>query len=222
MNTSKPRRLPRRINRTRAALIDAGRRLLVENSIDAIAIGEIVNAAGVAKGSFYNHFSDRESFVHAIRESIREEIETLVEKLNEGISDPASRVARAMAIYVDYMVADRQRAIVLFRLVSGLASAQNPLNQGVLRDVTDGLLGGRFIVPSADVGALFVLGASIIALMRVVEEPNRSSAAVLAQQLSGLLLRGLGLTTHESEAISAAAVHQIIVAPGKSANLVMV
>ena len=46
-----------RAARTRAALIAAGFDLLVERSIDAIPIDDLVAKAGVAKGSFFNHFT---------------------------------------------------------------------------------------------------------------------------------------------------------------------
>jgi AcrR family transcriptional regulator len=193
-------------------------RLLVMKPIDAVAIDEIVNAAGVAKGSFYNHFNDRESLTNSILDSIRQEIEEAVHRLNNGVDDPARRVARGIAIYADYMIADPQRAKVVLRLNSGVASAQNPLNLGVLTDITQGLVSGRFIVPSADTGALFVMGTTLIALIRVVEEPDRQRAAVMTQQLSALLLRGLGLSVQESEAISGAAVHQLIIAANTKAN----
>jgi len=203
----KPRR---RRHSTRDALMSAGRRLLVTRPIDAVAIDEIVNAAGVAKGSFYNHFDGREALADSIRESIRQEIEAAVRKENVEVEDPARRVARALAVYVNYMILDPQRAVVLLRLMAGLASTRNPLNEGVLTDMGAGLLSGRFIVPSVDAGSLFVLGTAIIALMRAVEDPDRQAAAVMVQQLSSLLLRGLGISASESESISAAAVYQIM------------
>ena len=54
-----------RAERTRAALIAAGRRLFGERPVDAVSVDEIVQAAEVGKGSFYNHFADREALVRA-------------------------------------------------------------------------------------------------------------------------------------------------------------
>ena len=51
---------------TRMALLAAGQKLLAERPIDALAIDEIVQTAGVAKGSFYNHFEDKDAFAFAI------------------------------------------------------------------------------------------------------------------------------------------------------------
>ena len=68
---------PRR-NRTREALLAAGAALLAERPIDALAIDDIVQAAGVAKGSFYNHFVDKAALANAIGEAIRDDIEARV------------------------------------------------------------------------------------------------------------------------------------------------
>ena len=56
-----PKKRPARSAPTRAALVAAGFDLLVERPIDAIPIDEVVKRAGVAKGSFFNHFRDATS-----------------------------------------------------------------------------------------------------------------------------------------------------------------
>ena len=52
-----------RAERTRAALVAAGQRLFCERPVDAVAIDDIVQAADVSKGSFYNHFPDRDALI---------------------------------------------------------------------------------------------------------------------------------------------------------------
>ena len=207
VETAPPR--PRR-RRTRDALLAAGHRLLAERSIDALAIDEITQAAGVAKGSFYNHFEDKEALASVIREDIRQEIEAAVGEVNTGVDDPAERVARALATYMSYILASRQRAAVILRIAAGLASKDNPLNAGVLQDVAAGVRSGRFTAPSVEAGALAVNGTGQISLMRSVEEPDRAVMVRLAQQLCAVLLQGLGVPAGEAEAISARAMHDLI------------
>ena len=60
-----------RAARTRTALLEAGLDLLADRPIDAIAIDELVAAAGVAKGSFFNHFGDKYGFANAIGEAMQ-------------------------------------------------------------------------------------------------------------------------------------------------------
>jgi TetR/AcrR family transcriptional repressor of nem operon len=50
----------RRIN-TREEIVQAGLKCLVENGFNAVGVQEITDAAGVPKGSFYNHFESKEA-----------------------------------------------------------------------------------------------------------------------------------------------------------------
>jgi len=196
--------------KTRQALLDAGSRLLAEKPIDAIAIDEIVRAAAVAKGSFFNHFEDKDAFGRAVARQLRGEIETAVAETNRGVEDPARRVARSVCLYVRHASLHPQRASVLLRASPGLSQPGAPLNQGVLSDVSKGLLDGRFSLPTAEAGVLFILGVAQIALARVVREPSASLAEALGQQLCSLLLRGLGLQPGEADQLAAQAAHEVI------------
>jgi AcrR family transcriptional regulator len=207
--TPRRQRAPR-TGRTRAALLAAGHELLADRSIDALAVDDIVQTAGVAKGSFYNHFDDKQALVSTICNDIRQQIETAVDHVNAQVEDPALRVVRALAVYVSYMLASEQRANLIMRLNVGVASTANPVNAGVLRDVAAGLRSGRFILPSVVSGALFVIGTCDIALMHAVEEASTAVTITVAQQLGALMLRGLGIPIGESEALSALAIHQLV------------
>ncbi len=177
--------------------------------IDALAVDDIVQEAGVAKGSFYNHFSDKEEFASIIRDDIRQEVEAAIRLVNADVEDPASRVVRSISMYLAYILVSAERANVMRRISLGLVSSHNPLNDGVMADVAAGLRSGRFVVPSVDVGALFVMGTCQIILMRSVEEFNPSVIVMTSQQLCALLLRGLGLSFAESESLSGQAIHEV-------------
>ena len=188
-------------------MLAAGQRLLAERSVDAVAIDDIVQAAGVAKGSFYNHFEDKSAFATTILYSIRQEIEAAVQRANENITDPALRVVRALAVYVNYLLASHERASVLLRINVGITSTSNPLNKGVFEDVAAGLRSGRFVVPSVEAGALFVVATCEVAMMAAVEETDDRHTLMLTQQIGALALRGLGIGFAESESLSASAIH---------------
>ena len=63
---------PRDAERTKAAIIEAARRLFAERDISAVSIRDIAAAAGVSHGLVQHHFGTREQLVAAI---IRDEID---------------------------------------------------------------------------------------------------------------------------------------------------
>lgn len=199
-----------RSERTRAALIAAGRRLFCERPVDAVAIDDIVQAAEVSKGSFYNHFDDREALVRAVTGDVRARVEHAVHRANAEVHDPAHRMARAVCVYLRYALDDPERAGVLVRIYSGHVSLSTPLNQGLVEDVSQGIAAGRFQVPTTESAVLLVMGVAQLSLIRIVQEPNPTVAVTLAQQMCALLLRGLGVPNAEGEAIAAQAADEIV------------
>jgi AcrR family transcriptional regulator len=199
-----------RAQRTREALIRAGRQLFAERAVDAVAIDDIVQAADVAKGSFYNHFTDRDDLVRAVVGEIREALEARVGEVNAGVDDPARRVARAVCVYQRYALDEPQNARVLVRVHSGFASLSSPLNQGGVEDITAGLASGRFTIATTEAGLLFVMGVTQTAMARTSRDPQPALATSLAQQVCALMLRGLGVPSAEAETIAAQAADEIV------------
>ncbi|WP_296599089.1 TetR/AcrR family transcriptional regulator [Phenylobacterium sp.] len=200
--------------RTREALIRAGRALFAERPVDAVAIDDIVQAAEVAKGSFYNHFADREALVKAVVYEIREALERRVGAVNADVTDPARRVARAVCVYQRYAVDEPQRAKVLVRIQSGFARTDEPMNRGVAADVSAGLAAGRFVIATVEAGVLYVTGVSQAALARTCRNPDVSAAVSLSQQMCALILRGLGVPAAEAETLAAQASDELVRRPG--------
>lgn len=194
--------------KTRAALIGAGRRLYSERPVDAVTVDDIVQAAGVGKGSFYNHFEDRDALVRAISGEIRARVEVAVAQANAEVSDPARRMARAVCTYLRFALDNAEAAGVLVRIHSGHTSLSTPLNRGLVADIEAGLAAGRFNVATVEAGVLFVLGVTQLALVRIVQEPTAAFAVSLSQQMCALILKGLGVA--EAELIAAQASDEIV------------
>jgi AcrR family transcriptional regulator len=55
-------------------LLAAGRKAILEHGLDALTVDDVVNIAGLAKGSFYTYFQSREIFLDALRLALAEDI----------------------------------------------------------------------------------------------------------------------------------------------------
>ena len=199
-----------RAARTKAALMAAGQRLFSRSPIDAVTVDDIVQAAEVGKGSFYNHFSDREALARAIAAQIRASIEGAVTLANAGVDDPARRLARAVCTYLRSALDEPEQAGVLVHIHSGHTSLTAPLNHGLVDDLETGLATGRFDIATVESGVLYVLGVTQLALVRIVQTPSQPFAISLSQQMCALVLKGLGLPAAEADQIAAQASDAIV------------
>jgi AcrR family transcriptional regulator len=196
------------------ALVRAGQTLFAAHPVDAVAIDDIVGEAGVAKGSFYKHFPDKEALLAAVVREIRHRIEREVTAANASVSDPARRVARAICVYLRFVADEPEQGGVLVRNDrSGQTLPSMKLNKGTVDDVTAGLAQGRFSVATVEAGTLFVLGVGHAGLVRFNGDRAAASNIWIAQQLCQLVLRGLGIAPAESELIAAQAAEDILRGP---------
>lgn len=182
-----------RAARTRAALISSGLDLLVDRPIDAIAIDDFVARAGVAKGSFFNHFDDKQSFANAVAAEVRCELETLVGQANAGIVDPIERIAGGMRVAAAFALEQPKWTTVLLRSQDLSTSRAHPLNQGLKDDIDAACALGLLSEEARTTGLLYWLGLCQILMINLVERrPDRDAAATRISEMLFLGLTGLG------------------------------
>jgi AcrR family transcriptional regulator len=197
-----PRRVDRRRARTRAALLDAGRALLASREVGGLSVDEIVAAADVAKGSFYNHFADKDVFAREIGAAVRKQAEMAVASANAGIDDPALRLARALCVFIRFAIEHRDSAQVLWRLNSGATMADAPVNRGLREEVTSLARQVPRVCLDIETGVLLIMGTIVIALRHVLEERVVTPPALVATNMAGGMLRALGLPAQRSARIA--------------------
>jgi AcrR family transcriptional regulator len=202
---------PRRL-KTRAALMRAGAELLAQRPIDAIAVNDIVDAAGVAKGSFFNHFEDKDAFAAAIAAEIRADVEARVTAANIGVLDPAVRVARAFSGFVHFAIGEPKRARIMLRGQQWATAGDHPLNRGVQADIAHGVATRRFRQPAAAAGVIYVAGLCQMVMMAVVNDRlGLSEARRLTADVLVLALAGLGVADTEAELLISEAIADVVV-----------
>lgn len=206
---------PRRL-KTRAALIAAGAELLSRRPIDAIAVNDIVDAASVAKGSFFNHFEDKDAFAAAIAAEIRADIEARVTAANVGVSDPGERVARAICGFVQFTLVEPKRARIMLRGHSGAIYSDHPLNRGLKSDIASGVRTGHFRRSAAKAGVAFVVGVCHVTLSAVLGSGLKlRETRKFAKDMLVLVLTGLGVDEAEAGTISSRTIASVIVGDTK-------
>lgn len=202
-------RIDRRRVRTRSALIGAGQKLFAARSIDGVTVDDIVAAADVAKGSFYNHFDDKETLAEAIVELVQGDCEREVQQANHAIQHAACRMARAMAALIRYAERhpDRYRAMV--NLSKRRAQMDAPINAGLRHDIRTGLANGEFSALSVEGGMLTVFGLVATAVDHLVVATPRREPSEVAREMAFLLLRALGVPGERASPIAERAAQEV-------------
>jgi len=217
-----PRRIDRRRARTRAALLHAGRALMAQRDVDGLSVDEIVAAADVAKGSFYNHFADKEVFAREIGAAVRRQAEEAVNAANAIITDPAQRLARALCVFIRFAIEHRDSAQVLWRLNSGATMADAPVNRGLREEVVRARLSHQFKDLEVETGVLLIMGIIVISMRHVLEERATTPPVVVATGMVEVLLRGLGLAARQARSVAARAAADLLSAASTRPSTAMV
>jgi len=154
---------------TRGRLLAAGRALFAEHGLHGVTSHDIARAAGVASGTFYLHFSDKQAL---FREVVYEAIRRLRERL-ESAFESAEDSRIAVRAHAEALVTFAGENADLVRIVFG----RDHGNVEVEADVLD---------------YLAQLGADILR-RRIAKGSIRSflDPAVAAQALTGMFVRVL-------------------------------
>lgn len=192
-----------------AALLDAARSLLVSRSMDALTVDEIIEQADVARGTFYNYFSDKDALERELASQTRARIEDEIARVNQGVIDPPERIARAFLTVLHVAITEPQQATAMRRLFPHATNPAAPANAGVRRDAADGIAQRRIVAMPVDVVVAYVMGVFIAGVNRTLDLPA-GHVREFALGLGAMLLRGLGLKATEVERMLWPAVESIL------------
>lgn len=205
-----PMRGNRQRQRTRTALLGAGQRLLATRPIEGITIDDIVAEADVAKGSFYNHFNDKDDLVRSIQQLFQGDCEFHIFAANSQVEDSPQRIVRAMCVVLRYGIEHPERLQAMMRVADFETLEDTPLSVGLSTDVRRGIEAGRLRDIDQDTAILVVHGLVNSAVAHVTSPENAFSPVELGTKLGGAMLRGLGVDREEAGAIAAAAAKDIL------------
>ncbi len=102
-----------RRERTRGALIDAGRALFAERGYAGAGREEIVERAGVTRGAMYHHFSSKEALFLAVFEVVERELCDAIAQHAMVSRDPIEQLRLGARAFLDAAATTEVRRICL-------------------------------------------------------------------------------------------------------------
>lgn len=180
----------RRRTRTRAVLVQAGVELLVEGRTD-VSVQEITARAGVAQGSFYNHFETKEALFEAALDLAMKVYGDARDELVAAIDDPAAVYALSFRVTGRLVGRNPAMARLMNTMGTEVLVHEGGLRPRALQDIRAAVASGRFRVSDVDV-AFMSVGAGVLGLARLlIDDPTRD-VDVAADQFAEMTLRALG------------------------------
>jgi AcrR family transcriptional regulator len=109
----------------RRANLDAAQEIFTEMGYGAASIRDVVRASGLAAGTFYNYFPDKQSVFHAVLEEHTTELRRRLRDSRSRARDAETIVRESFETYFSFIVEDRPLFEMLRR------------NAGIVRELFD-------------------------------------------------------------------------------------
>lgn len=185
-----------RSKRTRAKLIRGAFRAFASHGADAGMIELVIREAGVARGTFYNHFRTPEEMFHEVAKAVSIEIIRIVDPLVRQQHDPAARVACGVSSVVKLAIAYPTFAQFVVRGGPPAVTAGSLASEVVPGDIEAGISSGRFSITDRKLALDLILGPVLMAFHKVLTEKVSSSYPNLLAQA---VLQSLGVSKSSAQ-----------------------
>lgn len=143
--------------RTRAAILEAARACYADPNAPPVTIESVTQQAGVAKGTFYLHFSDLASLEAALGDALIAELAERHEPARQAVGEPLARMATAVTIFLRDIAEEPARARLVAHAIVALPDVAEAV-QGRLRgDLANAQTSGQLAVGSVDLATRIVI-----------------------------------------------------------------
>jgi AcrR family transcriptional regulator len=156
-----------RRERTRRALVESAMLVFARRGVEASVIDEVIAIAGVARGTFYNHFLDNDELLAAVAAEAGDQLLAIVHPRVLEHDDAAARVATGVRLVLALARAHPAFAAFLARVGPRAVDGGNLTAQAVPRDLALGVRTGRFLRVPPRVGFDLVIGPVFAAFQAI-------------------------------------------------------
>lgn len=175
--------------RTRAQIVEAAAMLLAERPPEALTVDAVVEAAGVAKGTFYYHFLSMEELAAAVGEKLGQSFDELLAPARLGVRDPIARISFALTEFLKKAIADPVWARLVVQSAQAPTEFARSVRENLKTDLTEAKAEGRLTVQDLELAADIVFGIWLQVTRGTLQ---RRAAPDLADRALDAVLRAIG------------------------------
>src|SRR5271165_932413 len=197
-NDHRPRVAAERRARMRRKLVESALFVFAEKGVDASVIEDVIAAAGVSRGTFYNYFRTNGELLVAAIEELGNEVVDLIESRVKARPSPAERLFVGLRLYLDAARRFPLFARFIARVGPQAIGPDNLVYKYIPIHIAQGIKAGEFIDAPVGVAADIIVGAGLAAVTRI--SARRADDTYLHAMLLGLS-RLLGLNGARAKAL---------------------
>ncbi|MFK7975551.1 MAG: TetR/AcrR family transcriptional regulator [Halioglobus sp.] len=188
----------RRRLETRRVLMDAGKALFVERGVEQVSIDAITSKAGVAKGSFYNHFESREALFEALIEATLAQLLEKRPQISSDITDPLEQGLARTWFSLYTLLSDLSACRLLLQVgqVGAYGAIDKILRVVLGEDLLHGVAQGSLAHIDRDLVLSAYFGVVTRTIGNLLTREDKIDPEDAADQLTELCFAVMGLPHH--------------------------
>ncbi|MNO78478.1 DNA-binding transcriptional regulator EnvR [compost metagenome] len=198
-SSAAPTRNAKARSRTRGKLIRAAREVMGRQGIDATAINEITDQAGLSLGSFYNYFASKEEIARAVFIEDALALADLLDDEAPGSAGIVELVGNNPRRPLYHALRDPVWGWFFIHSAHSINDLGATLGSRLVRDIKVGVEQRRFVVADVDAAADCILGGCLYLLRQILEGERPAGAIESAVEF---FLLGLGVDAAEARRVA--------------------
>ncbi|MEM7016778.1 MAG: TetR/AcrR family transcriptional regulator [Pseudomonadota bacterium] len=135
---------PGKRERTRTALLESALDVIAQKGVEGAKINEITDNAGMANGTFYNHFDDKEQIIQAVAIYAAEQIGGRIDAEMAHLDKATARMVTATTKAINLAIDKPVLGLVLIDLINQSTETRNEMMRFLKLDLKLGQQQGEF------------------------------------------------------------------------------
>lgn len=188
-----------RREQTRLRLLESALAVFADKGPDLAVIEDFIAAAGVSRGTFYNHFRTPTDLLLALATGMSDEVLAVVDPVVLGFEDPVERFSAGTRLYMQMALRYPLWGSFIIRVGTRIATRGQLIDTYLCRDLGLAMAARRICVDHVRVGRDIVLGSIFYGIETMLTEPTQDHHP---EHIMRSVLIGLGLLPDEAQRIA--------------------
>ena len=137
-------------DRTRAAIIDSAINIIAKKGFQKSSIQEMAKNAGIANGTFYNHYKDRKSIFEDVANLIAIELVKVIEEDEVKTKKPAQKLIISTKQFIKRSVQIPEWGLIFLEAADFSVRLEKDISKYLIKDIKSGIQDKSFLVKYDD------------------------------------------------------------------------